>query len=88
MWKFVNSDEEVANRINANGTVDSRLVTDPEIVEWVEDGNTIEAADPAIVEPDLDAELATAIAGANTLVELKDALLGTNQNYRVGGKPK
>lgn len=37
--------------------------------------------------PDPDAELASAIEGASTLAELKDALLGNLSQGRVAGRP-
>ena len=41
MWQFVNSDNLVVKRINEDGTIDSRLLEDKEIQEYIANGNTI-----------------------------------------------
>lgn len=43
---------------------------------WLRAGNTPDPADPLPVRIDADAELATQLAAANTVAQLRDALLG------------
>lgn len=59
-----------------------------EYQKWLAAGNVPLPADPPPpIEADPDAELATAIAAATTLEELKAALLGRlNPNARVKGR--
>lgn len=86
IYKLIEDGVKKGNRHIPNNPANSDW---QEYQEWLGLGNTPDAADPAPAPaPDLDAELATAIAASNNLGELKDALLGVGQNYRVGGKPK
>lgn len=43
---------------------------------WLNVGNTPDPADPVSVQIDVDAEMATQLAAATTVAQLRDALLG------------
>ncbi len=50
---------------------------------WLLAGNTPDPADPLSVRLDADAELATQLAAANTVAQLKAALLGTGGSHKA-----
>ena len=56
---------------------------------WLLAGNTPDPADPVPVRIDADAEMATQLAAANTVAQLKDALLGKGaRKARLAARPK
>lgn len=50
---------------------------------WLNAGNTPDPADPIAPRLDADAELATQLAAANTVAQLKAALLGTGGSHKA-----
>ncbi len=50
---------------------------------WLLASNTPDPADPLPVKLDLDAELASQLAAANTVAQLKAALLGTGGSHKA-----
>lgn len=50
---------------------------------WLLAGNTPDPADPPPVQIDPDAELTTQLAAANTVAQLKAALLGTSGSHKA-----
>jgi len=39
LWIYANAASEVANRINPDGSYDSRSILDPELAAWIAAGN-------------------------------------------------
>jgi len=50
-WKYTDADRNVVYRVNADGSMESCVVTREDVQEWVKAGNVIEEPDAPIAQP-------------------------------------
>ena len=83
-WKYTNSSNRVVTRTLEDGRCESCLVSAPEYLAWLSEGNTPEPADPVPVPPIIvtPRQIRQALTRANLRTQVETAVAAGDQDIK------